>query len=109
MTIPKKGLRRVHVGGAEYAWRIRKKPTYLQGASQASMTLAVEPCDSDARSVLVVSLGISRPDNWISPHQTSVTPAVVREVIEGALASGWEPNGKTEPFFYEHSLIKDRV
>jgi hypothetical protein len=34
---------------------------------------------------------------------------LVREVIAGALASGWEPNGETKPFFYEHPLIKDRA
>lgn len=73
------------------------------------MTLAVQSCDPDARSVLVVSLGVSRPDNWLSPHQTSVTPAVVREVIAGALANGWKPNGETKPFFYEHPLIQDRA
>jgi hypothetical protein len=108
MTIPKKGRRIVRVGDAEYAWRIRRKPTYLQGALQTPMTLAVQPCDLDARSVLVVSLSVSRPDNWISPHQTAVKPAMVREMISGAIASGWQPHGETSPFFYEYPLIRDR-
>jgi hypothetical protein len=72
------------------------------------MTLAVQSLSADARCVLVVSLRISRPDNWISSHQTAVKPAMVREMIAGALASGWRPNSGSGPFFYEYPLIKDR-
>jgi hypothetical protein len=108
MTIPKKGRRLVRVGEADYAWRIRKKPTYTQGAFRSPMTLAIQPCDPNAGSVLVVNLRISRPDNWINPHETSVTPAMVREMIAGALASGWRPFSATQPFFYEYPLIMNR-
>jgi len=108
MTIPKRGRRLIRVGEMEYAWRIRKKPTYQQGVLQSSMTLAVQPCSTGARSVLVVDLRISRPDNWLSPHQTAVKPAMVREMIAGALASGWQPFSAAGPFVYEYPLIKDR-
>ena len=109
MTIPTRGRRFVRVGDVDYVWRIRKKPTYLQGAFHSSMTLAVQPYGVDARNVLVVNLRISRPDNWISPHQTAVTPSTVREMIVGALAIGWQPFNAAAPFFYEHPLIRDRA
>jgi hypothetical protein len=109
MTIPRKGRRLVRVEATDYAWRIRKKPTYLQGAFQTPMTLAIQPCDARAQSVLLVILRVSRPDNWIGPHQTSVTPGMVREMIVGALAGGWQPFNTTEHFFYEYPLIKDRA
>lgn len=109
MTIPERGRRLVRVEATDYAWLIRKKPTYVQGAFQSPMTLAIQPCDAEARSVLVVNLRIRRPDNWIGPHQTSVTPAMVREMIVGALASCWQPFNTTAPFFFEYPLIKDRA
>lgn len=105
--IPKKGRRIVRVDGAEYAWTIRKKPTYLE-AIGASMALAVQAHSDEPGSVLVVDLKIPRPDNWLRPHQTAVKPAMVREMIAGALASGWRPLVAGKPFFYEYPLIMDR-
>ncbi|MDI1436910.1 hypothetical protein [Polyangium sorediatum] len=107
MTIPRKGRRVVRVGDTDYAFRIRKKPTYNQAAFQTSMTLAILPRDAVSGSVLMVDLVVSRPDNWLSPHQTAVTPAMVREMIAGALASGWQPFHATAPFFYKYPLIRD--
>ena len=46
MTLSKKGLRTIEVGGDKYEWTIRKKPTYNQAAFQASMKLAVELANS---------------------------------------------------------------
>ncbi len=109
MTIPKKGSRYLWVGGVEYAWRIRKKPTYAQGAFSSAMRLAVQ-CRSEAngpRSVLVVSLCVRRPDNWVAPHQTAVTPAVIRDIVERALAAGWAPTSGGTPFSFDYPLLRD--
>lgn len=108
MSIPRKGSRRVRVGGTEYAWRIREKPTYAQGALRAPMRLAVQACTEGPGSVLIVDLGVSRPDNWVRPHQTSVTPAVVREMVRRALAAGWSPGKAGRPFSFRFGLILDR-
>jgi len=108
MTIPRKGSRRVRVGEDEYAWRIRKKPTYAQGAFQTPMSLAIQRCATDVGGVLIVNLVVSRPDNWISPHQTSVTPAVVQDIIAHAIAAGWDPES-TKSFSFEHGLIRDKA
>jgi hypothetical protein len=109
MTIPKKGRRSVRVGDTDYAWRIRKNPTYSQGAFQSSMTLAIQPCADNVRSVLVVNLKISRPDNWVSAHQTAVKPSMIRDMIARSLAGGWQPFSGTGPFLYEYPVIMDRA
>lgn len=107
MTLPRKGSRRVRVGDTEYAWRIRKKPTYSQATRQTPMRLAVQACTTGPHSVLVVDLKVSRPDNWVSPHQTSVTPAVVRDIVDLALAAGWAPLRAGPPFAFDYPLIRD--
>jgi hypothetical protein len=108
MAIPRKGSRTVRVGDAVYRWRIRKTPTYIQGAFESSMTLAVELCTEGASSVLVVNLKVSRPDNWIAPHQTAVKPAMVTDMIGKALAAGWKPASPGKPFELDYPLIMDR-
>ncbi|PTL76593.1 hypothetical protein DAT35_49160 [Vitiosangium sp. GDMCC 1.1324] len=87
-AIPKKGSRRVRVGDTESAWRIRKKPTCAQGAFRAPMKWAVQACTTEPGSVLIGNRVVSHPDNWVRPHQTSVTPAVVRDIVRRALVAG---------------------
>ncbi len=82
--------------------------------------ILVSPCDVTSgvwallplceitRGVLVVDLSVSRPDNWIRPHQTAVTPTLVREIVEQALAEGWEPDDPG-PFPFQYALTVDRV
>ncbi len=108
MTIPKKGSRRVCVEDVAYSWRIRKRPTYAQAAFESPMRLAIEACTEGPRSVLVVDLRVSRPDNWISPHQTSVTPALIRNMVVRAIALGWVPSGGP-PFRMEYPLVRDKA
>lgn len=105
MSLPKKGRRPISVDGQPYCWRIRRAPTYTQGAFEGSMTLAVQHASDDSQSVLVADLVISRPDNWIAPHQTSVTPQMVRDIIRAAVAAGWDPWSKG-PFSLRHPISK---
>jgi hypothetical protein len=72
------------------------------------MTVAIERIGDEPGTVLLVNLRVSRPDNWIEPHQTALTPAVVREIIGSALDAGWNPDAQGSAFEYEHGLIKDR-
>ncbi|MFO0697227.1 MAG: hypothetical protein U0230_26865 [Polyangiales bacterium] len=73
------------------------------------MRVAIEADREGARSVLLVDLVVSRPDNWISPHQTALTPAIVREIIERALREGWDPDASPSPFPLRHALIRDQA
>lgn len=109
MTIPGKGRRRVRVDDQEYVWLIRKRPTYGQGAFQTPMRVAIQSCTPGASCVLLVDLRVSRPDNWISPHQTGLTPAVVKDIIGRALTAGWLPTAEESPFRFEYGLIRDAI
>ena len=71
------------------------------------MTLAAELAD-DPRGTLVVDFGISRPDNAVMPHQTSVTPRVAGAAIARALREGWEPE-RPGVFTTRYQLIPDRA
>jgi hypothetical protein len=71
------------------------------------MRLAIQACTSGPRSVLIVDLKISRPDNWMDPHQTAVTPAVVRDIVERALAAGWAPLRAGPPVAFDYALIRE--
>jgi hypothetical protein len=106
VTLASKGRRRVEHGGRGYYWLIRKRPTYWQGAVGSSMTMTVELADAAIKGALLVDFGISRPDNWLRPHQTSVTPKLVREVIAAALSAGWQPE-VAGAFEFRYPLIMD--
>lgn len=108
MTIPRKGLRRIEVNGKNYEWTIRKKPTYSQATFPTEMTLIVELSDVHPQNTLKVNLGISRPDNWILTHQTSVTPKVVSKIIVAALQKGWEPHS-AGTFVFDLKLSTDCI
>jgi hypothetical protein len=71
------------------------------------MLLAIQASAEGPRRVLVVDLGVSRPDNWMAPHATRITPAIVREIIEKALASGWEPRSGGAPLRFDYSVVKE--
>jgi len=105
MSLPKKGLRSLKVNDAEYQWTIRKRPTYWQAAFKDHMILAVQTTGENARTILIVDLGVSRSDNLIDPHQTMITPSVVRKIIRAAINDGWNPNGKGK-FAYSYQIPK---
>lgn len=108
MSLPKKGSRKIQVDGLDYRWLIRKKPSYIQGIGAVSFTIAIERFEEEHKGLLLVHTGLTRLDNWIDPHQTSVTPKVVREMIQTALNGGWNP-ANTEPFLLDFQLIKNRI
>jgi hypothetical protein len=106
MSLPKKGSRNIVVGGTNYRWLIRKKPTYCAGNALGMMTVAIELANEDSGGVLLVNTGIYRPDNWYKPNQTAVTPGVIRKMIEGAIEAGWNDESH-ETYRFEYQLIPD--
>ena len=72
------------------------------------MTVAIERQTNQPGTVLLVNLKVSRPDNWIRPHQTALKPAMVKEIIASALAAGWVPEDQGSSYEYEYSLIEER-
>lgn len=109
MSIPRKGARTLTHGEHRYRWHVRRGPTYAQGAFQAPMTVAVERIADVPGAVLLVSLRVSRPDNWIAPHQTALRPRTIRAVIATALEAGWRPDAPGSAFVLEHALVTDTV
>lgn len=109
MSIARKGSRRIIVGGTRYDWRIRKQPTYSQALTDSPMLLAIQASEEGPRRVLVVDLCVSRPDNWLSPHATRITPAMVRDIIEKALAAGWTPRSGGAPLRFEYGVAREPV
>jgi hypothetical protein len=73
------------------------------------MTVAIERIADSPGTVLLVNLRVSRPDNWLAPHQTALTPAVVRTIIDGALRAGWSPAAAGRAYTYQYGLIQDRA
>lgn len=43
------------------------------------------------RQKLIIDSNLTRPDNWIEPHQGAVTPSFVMRTVERAIRSGWNP------------------
>src|SRR6476659_4411758 len=91
MAIPKKGSRTVTVAGVLYRWRIRRKPTYCQGAFAGRFSVAVERVAPPSKCVLLLAADFPRPDNWLSHPSKSVTPHMIAASTEYAPAHGWQP------------------
>lgn len=72
------------------------------------MTVAIQRIADAPGAILVVDLGVSRPDNWLSPHQTALKPAEVRRIISAAVEGGWDPESPSGAFELKWQLIADR-
>jgi hypothetical protein len=105
MAMRKIGSRRIAVNGHFFLWRIRRTPTYCQGAFASVLCFAVEHIESGA--VLSVVSDGPRPDNWLGIKGTIVTPKMVADCIQQAITSGWNPTESRKP--YRLDLRKGRV
>lgn len=97
MAIPRKGSRRLTVDGVAYRWRIRQRPTYMQGAFGHTLNLAVELAD-DPQCTLIVELAQAHPCNWLGDPAVPVKPSQVTDHIRNALDSGWQPENQGDAF-----------
>ncbi|MEJ2610179.1 MAG: hypothetical protein P8179_08845 [Candidatus Thiodiazotropha sp.] len=107
MTLPKKGLRKIELEGKQYGWLIRRKPTYRQAILESTMTIAIQEINCLTPKVLHVELNVSRPDNWISKHQTQITSATIKNIITEARKSGWVYDKGGSAFEYSYGVIRD--
>lgn len=108
MSLPKKGSRQLIIGNQTYLWYIRRKPTYMQDVFNCPWAMAIQLAGVDG-TVLLVEFNLSRPDNIISPHQTSITPALVSHIINQALHAGWQPKLPGSAYRFSYSLIRDGI
>ena len=107
MAIPQKGSRTIIVDGMRYLWRIRRKPTYCEGAFADPFSVAVQREDLPSGSVLLLATSFPRPDNWLGRAFQVVTPAMVAVSIKRALADGWRPERRGPCF--KHPLCANRM
>ncbi|MBB5939036.1 hypothetical protein [Streptomyces zagrosensis] len=104
MALNKKGSRRITVDGTEYHWRIRRKPSYMQGLCWAPLTFAVEIADGDQPgTTLAVTSGQPHPSNWIDIKAEPIRPADVAASIREARVQGWNPTSPGAPFMLDQS------
>lgn len=99
MAIPKKGARPMVVDGVHYLWRVRHRPTYMQGAFGQRLTVGVETVD-EGRCALLIELSQAHPWNWLGYPAVPVTPGEIASAIRSALLSGWEPTKPGSVFRY---------
>ncbi|GGT07878.1 hypothetical protein GCM10010222_57310 [Streptomyces tanashiensis] len=104
MTLNKRGSRRITVDGVGYRWRVRRKPSYMQGLCWTPLIYAVELANADrAGAILVVTTGQPHPSNWLGVGAESVRPAHVAASVREARAQGWEPVASGSPFLLDRS------
>ena len=89
MALPRKGLRRIVVGGVAYVWAIRKKPTRAQADyERGTVNVAIERADNPSMKLIVMS-DIPHPKNALSAERAPVRPSDVRRWIEYGIRAGW--------------------
>ena len=103
MSIPKADSRLLHLDGGVYRWRVRQRPTDCQGNGWSGLTLAVEDATPEGGCVLVVSLGVAHPSNWLKLPSRGVTPGEVGEWVQRALILGWQPSEPGRQFLLSAS------
>ncbi|MEU9013355.1 hypothetical protein AB0D12_27065 [Streptomyces sp. NPDC048479] len=104
MTLNKTGSRRIAVDGITYRWRIRRKPSYMQGLCWTPLVYAVELASSDRPgATLVITTGQAHPGNWLGIEAEPVRPAHVAASIKEALAQGWRPAETGSPFLLDQA------
>ncbi|MFD8606316.1 hypothetical protein ACFV1S_30195 [Streptomyces globisporus] len=85
MALNRKGSRRVTVDGIEYRWRIRRKPSYMQGLCWTPLTYAVEAASGNQPgTTLIVNSGQAHPSNWVGVETEPIRPAHVAASIREA-------------------------
>ncbi|MFD8922634.1 hypothetical protein ACFV0Y_33165 [Streptomyces sp. NPDC059569] len=104
MALNKKGSRRITVDGIEYRWRIRRKPSYMQGLCWTPMTYAVEAINADQPGTFLnVTNGQAHSSNWLGLEAEPIRPAHVAASIREARSQGWDPILAGSPFQLDRS------
>jgi hypothetical protein len=90
MSLAVKGSRVITVGGTDYRWRLRRRPSYNQACFETPLTFAVEVAGAGG-SVLAVEI----PD---ASHPGSLVGTRSRLIVRPALAADGSPRSPGSPF-----------
>jgi len=88
MAIPKKGSRKIEVGGIVYRWSIRKKPTYCQGNEWTNLKAVVELFENPV-SILSIDFMNYRNDSWLTDTKVNISPIDISDCILKSINLGW--------------------
>ena len=102
MALVRKGSRRIVVDGTAYRWRLRGRPTFLQGLARSPCTFAVERADTPG-ATLVVTTDQPHPSNWMGCDAEPVRPSSVAAAVRLALGEGWTPTAPGSAFHLDQS------
>ncbi len=91
MALPTKGTRAIVVDGVRFRWRVRARPTYIQGMAWAPLSFVVQPADG-CGAMLIVAMDAAHPSNWVGAPAAVVTPAIVENAIREAWHRTWSPD-----------------
>lgn len=81
MAIPKKGSRKITVGGREYRWIAREVPEGTR--------IFIGPTEGNWQTL---SAHFDRVDEWEEPGRAfQLTPFIVKKILEYGLRKGWNP------------------
>lgn len=89
--IARRGSRLISVGGRQFRWTVRRKPTYAQSVAMTRLNVAVALAGGRG-SKLVAHLEQVHPGNVMGKPRVSVTPSQVAGFISTALEAGWCPD-----------------
>ncbi|MET8854577.1 hypothetical protein [Streptomyces sp. NPDC004579] len=102
MALVRKGSRRIVVDGTVYRWRLRGRPTYVQGLAWSPCMFAVEHADTPGMT-LVITTDQPHPSNWIGRESEPVLPSGVAAAVRLALREGWTPTVPGPTFHLDQS------
>ncbi|MFF8591859.1 hypothetical protein ACF061_10480 [Streptomyces sp. NPDC015220] len=102
MALVRKGSRQIVVDGTAYRWRLRGRPTYIQGLAWSPCTFAVEHADTPG-TTLVVTTDQPHPSNWIGRKAEPLLPSGVAAAVWVALGEGWTPTVPGSAFHLDQS------
>lgn len=99
MSYPKKtnGFRHITFEGAGYRWSFRS------GRDESTVTL--QGSESGGQQATVTMRGLRDP--WLAfsdgdARFVSVTPRMIRRMIQQALARGWQPTRRAAPLTFDY-------
>ncbi|TSJ48016.1 hypothetical protein [Fluviicola chungangensis] len=106
MAISLKRMRKIMVNGEIFLWKIRKKISH----NEAHNTVYAIPVQHiSGGQVLFVSVGFTRAyGGYLNESPKSVTPQMIRPLIEQAIQLGWKYHDPGNAIRLENSsLVKD--
>ncbi|WP_343748645.1 hypothetical protein [Fluviicola sp.] len=87
MAVSLKGMRKITVNGEVFLWKIRRKISHNEAHND---DYAIPVQHHSGGQLLFVSVGFTRSYGYQNDSPESVTPSMIRPLIEQAISLGWK-------------------